>query len=211
MPSATAGTTAAEPVSDGQPTIVSRRLACTNRVWNVYFTHVTDGPAEVVDYLVVEPKNRSTANVTGVAILPVVNGRIGLVRIGRVALDAVFIEAPKGFIDAGEDAQSAAQRELTEETGLVCDASDIVALGSVTPEASTLAARTGLFAALRCRPVEGARDAEIGLSGFTFVSLAEARSLAAGDGIEDATTVAALYRLFAKAESDPMVRAALMG
>lgn len=211
MRSVTVGTVADERVSDRRTRVQSRRIACTNRVWNVYFTHVTDGAADVPDYLVMEPKIRIAGDVTGVAVLPIVSGKIGLLRIHRVALDAPFLEAPKGFVDPGEDAKAAAHRELVEETGLACEPGELVALGSMTPEASTLAARIKLFAALRCRPTGAALDAELGLGALEFSSLARVRDMMGTAEIEDAATLVALYRLLAIADGDVMVRAALMG
>lgn len=190
--------------------ILSRRIACSNRVWNVYFTHVKDGAAEVLDYLVMEPKTRIAGDVTGVVVLPIVDGQIGLLTIHRVALNAPVVESPKGFVDPGEEAVGAALRELTEETGLVCAAEDIVDLGSMTPEASTLAARIRMFAALRCHPTGTALDDEVGLAAFDFILVDRVRAMMAASEIEDAATLVALYRLFAKADADPMVRAALM-
>lgn len=190
--------------------ILSRRIACTNRVWNVYFTHVKDGVAEVPDYLVMEPKTRIAGDVTGVAVLPILDGKIGLLTIDRVALNAPVIESPKGFIDPNEDAMAAALRELTEETGLVCAPADLVDLGSVMPEASTLAARVRLFAALRCHPTGTALDDEVGLGALGFIPFERVRAMMAASEIEDAATLVALYRLFAAADSDAMVRGALM-
>ncbi len=207
MPNAMVGTMAAE----RRTHIVSRRIACSNRVWNVYFTHVKDGAAEVPDYLVMEPKTRMAGDVTGVVILPIVEQRIGLLTIHRVALDAPVVESPKGFVDPGEEAVGAALRELTEETGLVCAPADIVDLGSMTPEASTLAARIRLFAALCCHPTGTALDDEVGLAAFDFIAVDRVRAMMAASEIEDAATLVALYRLFAKADTDPMVRAALIG
>jgi 8-oxo-dGTP pyrophosphatase MutT (NUDIX family) len=206
MPNAMDGTMAAE----RRMNILSRRVACSNRVWNVYFTHVKDGSAEVADYLTMEPKTRIADGVTGVAVIPVVDRRIGLLTIHRVALDAPVVESPKGFVDAAEEAAGAALRELTEETGLVCAPADIVDLGSMTPEGSTLAARVRLFAALRCHPSGTALDDEVGLGAFDFVPVDRVRSMMADSKIEDAATLIALYRLFAKADADPMVRAVLM-
>jgi hypothetical protein len=68
-----------------------------------------------------------------------------------------------------------------------------------------------LFAALRCHPSGTALDDEVGLGAFDFVPVDRVRSMMANSEIEDAATLIALYRLFAKADADPMVRAALMG
>lgn len=53
-------------------------------------------------------------------IIPVTDkGRLVMLNQYRYAVQKVFIEFPAGKIDQGENALQTAQRELTEETGLV--------------------------------------------------------------------------------------------
>ncbi len=55
------------------------------------------------------------------AVVPVFsNGDIMLIRQFRYPLLQTFYEVPAGKIDAGEDPEKTALRELKEETGLVC-------------------------------------------------------------------------------------------
>jgi ADP-ribose pyrophosphatase len=194
MPSATAGTMV---TPEMDISVASRRLVAENKVWNVYFARVIEGERVTPDYLVVEPKHRIAESVTGVCVLPIMDGKIGLVRIHRVAMAATFLEAPKGFVDAGEEAAGAALRELGEETGLTCEAGNVISLGSVTPEASTLAARVNLFAALDCR-LERAREEEMGIHGLEFHAPEDVLAMAASSRIEDATTLAAIYRFMGR-------------
>src|SRR5512142_2990126 len=106
-----------DPASDGAAVrIVSRRLIGENSRFHVFFEHVADGQGhEVPDYLVVAPKRQSGNMVTGVAILPVIDGKIGLVRIYRPAIRDWSWEIPHGFVEEGEEAHASAIRELVEE------------------------------------------------------------------------------------------------
>ncbi|HYW34000.1 MAG TPA: NUDIX hydrolase [Balneolaceae bacterium] len=55
------------------------------------------------------------------AVLPVFpNGDVMLIKQFRYPLDKVFCEVPAGKIDAGEEPEKTAIRELEEEAGLIC-------------------------------------------------------------------------------------------
>jgi len=56
------------------------------------------------------------------AVVPVFdNGDIMLIEQYRYPLQRAFYEVPAGKIDAGEDREKTATRELKEETGLICE------------------------------------------------------------------------------------------
>lgn len=66
----------------------------------------------------------------GVTILPVdVDGTVYCVRQYRYVFGRMTLEACAGKLEYGEDPRSAALRELSEETGLVCD--ELIELGEV--------------------------------------------------------------------------------
>lgn len=69
----------------------------------------------------------------GSGVCAVRDGRICLVRQYRVALGRMSLEIPAGKLEAGEDPAVCAARELTEETGLVADRLELVAVSAGAP------------------------------------------------------------------------------
>jgi len=177
----------------------NRQLACENSQFHIFFDELTlQGRTTVSDYLVVAPKRVAADLVTGVAILPVVDGKIGLIRIYRHPIQQYSWEIPRGFIDQREASASAAGRELKEETGLDCKPEAIRSLGFITPDGGILAARVQLFAAMKCVKEREYAPAEIGHRELRFFCIQEVEEMILRSEIQDPSTVIAffMYRQF---------------
>lgn len=174
--------------------IAGRRLACENSRFTVYFDHVVDSCGnEVADYLVVAPKNPGVNLVTGVVILPVLDGLVGLLRIDRPAIRSCSWELPQGFVDQGETDTAAALRELVEETGLAVEEDHCFSLGFITPDSGVLAARIHLFLVDAAHLVQD-KERELGHRVFQFVPVPEFERMIRQSEIQDASTLAAWCR-----------------
>lgn len=182
-------------LEDDMPiTRANRRLMCENSKFSVYFDHVIDQAGfEIRDYLVVAPRNTGKNFVTGVAVLPVVDGNVGLVRIFRPALQAYCWEIPHGFVDEGETNKASATRELLEETGLVADPARIASLGFIAPDSGIIAARVELFAAEGGK-VEKRGGGELGVREFRFFPFEVFERMIMDSGVQDTFTLAAWCR-----------------
>ena len=171
--------------------VVDRRLVCENTKFFIYFDHVIDkAGSEVRDYLVVAPKNAGENLVTGVAILPIVDGQVGLIRIYRPAIRAYSWEIPHGFVDEGESDNLSALRELLEETGLTVKAEYFSSLGYITPDSGILAARVHLFLAESCYTTQPIQR-ELGLREFHLFPFREFEEMIGRSEIQDTFTLAA--------------------
>ncbi len=178
---------------------------CENTVFSVYFDHVSGaGGDDVPHYLSIIPKQATADGITGVCILPVRAGRLGLIRLFRHPLARWGWEVPKGFIDAEESPQQAAIRELVEETGFSVAIESVRLLGTITPESGVIKGRTRLFSAVLGDPVaeQAAISRELGHSKLQFFDRAEIANLIAAGEIEDACTLSTLYMYFAQPGSE---------
>ncbi len=79
------------------------------------------------------------------------NGKVILVKQYRHPVDEILIELPGGFIDKGEDPQTAIERELLEETGY--EFSQVNLIGKVAGNPGVLSGYTHLFLASGGRKV----------------------------------------------------------
>ena len=183
--------------------LVKRTLTNENRMWRVYADHIrgSDG-TEVEDYLVIAPKSARDDLIGGVTVLPIQDGKLVLLRSYRHAVERFEWEAPRGFVDLGEEPAIAALRELEEEAGLLCVAENLRSLGALAPEAGTIRARVALFAALDCKPGGTIDGSELGLGRPHSFTVGEVEAMLSRFEIDDATTLAAIHGYLRLARAD---------
>ncbi|MDQ3185881.1 MAG: NUDIX hydrolase [Pseudomonadota bacterium] len=174
----------------------SRRLACENTVFSVFLDHVTGTHGhEVLQYLSVLPKGGAEGTVTGVGVLPIKDGKLGLIRIFRHPLSRWSWEVPRGLVDTGETAEQAAVRELREETGFAVKSAQLVTLGVMAPEAGVIAGRVRLFSVtLEKDENVGAVDGELGHGELAFFRRDEITAMIESGGIQDGCTMSAILK-----------------
>ena len=180
--------------------LVERRLAASNAKFDVFFDHV-DGPdGPVPNYLMVRPKVLHADTVSGVCVLPEVDGRVGLMRVRRPHFAEAIWVAPSGFVEPDEATPASALRELEEETGLTCDPRDLRPLGLLLLDPAVLEARVALFVAQGARPIPaagGGAGGELGVGALTFFAPDALEELALASPHMDGGTVAACLRYLA--------------
>jgi len=125
-----------------------------------------------------------------VAMVPVeADGTVVLIRQFRLATGGVMLEIPAGIVDPGEDAVTAAQRELREETGL--RATKLTQIGEFFASPGFLTELMTIFLAegLEPAPLDADEDEDIVIR---RVSLDEAVRLVEDGQIKDAKSVAGI-------------------
>lgn len=125
----------------------------------------------------------------GVAVLPVRDGKIGLVRQYRYPIGAFCWEIPRGFADSDDTAMEA-ERELAEETGATGVA--MVALGALHPDTGILDSTVRLF--LAELPDEATFAAVDEVDDAVWLPIGEVLAMIGDGTITDSFTVAAASR-----------------
>lgn len=183
--------------------LLKRTLIFENSKNEAFSDHIKwkDGQS-VKDYLVVAPKVKTQNLVTGVSILPVYEGKFGLIRVYRHAIADLVWEVPRGFIDEDESLLASARRELKEETGLICEEEDMKSMGVIAPEAGTMAARVQLFVALNCVKEGSFNAEEFGHQELRFFSSLEVHKMIMNSEIQDPGTIIIFLKLHSSHHQD---------
>lgn len=180
---------------DAEITVRARRLVFENTVFSVYADHVADKNGnEVPQYLSVVPKYLLADSIAGVAVLPVRDGKVGLIRVFRHPLEKWSWEAIKGHAEPGEDARDAAARELLEESDYSVAADKFIDLGAIAPEGGVIEGRSRLFVGMLTEQDEKVVTPELGHGEPVFYSQDEIDDLIERGEIEDASTVVLLLK-----------------
>lgn len=181
--------------------ISKHRLVCENIRFSVFLDTVEMGGKIVVDdYMSIKPKTRNDGQITGVATLPIIDGKYGLLNIYRPPIQDFSWELPGGFIEPNETPALSAKRELEEEAGLICEEKDLVHLGSFHPLPGLVSGKLCIFSAEKCEPALQTEKPEFGISRFEWFSEEEIEDLI-GKGLVDMAAALAFQRrtkLFSK-------------
>lgn len=174
----------------------SRELVCENTVFSVFLDHVSSpGGHDVGRYLSVLPKQETEQGVTGVGVLPIKDGKLGLIHVFRHPMRLWSWEIPKGFVDPGETPPQAALRELEEETGFAVQPALLKPMGTVAPEPGVIKGRIRLYSvvlsAVDAPTCMAAND--LGHGEIRFFELREIIDLISCGEMEDACTLSALW------------------
>jgi 8-oxo-dGTP pyrophosphatase MutT (NUDIX family) len=177
--------------------VLRRRRVLTNQRFEVYLDDLQlPAGGRVPDFLIVKPRVLDAQRVSGVCVLPEVDGRVGLMRSYRHQLGASIWQAVSGFVEKGERTRTTALREVHEETGLDTRARDLVSLGRFFPEPGLVEGALSLYVA-RCRHTGRAAEEEIGIGRLRFFTRAELARLLTRPDVGGSTLVAC-YRYLSR-------------
>lgn len=126
----------------------------------------------------------------GVAILPVYNGQVLLVRHFRHATRKWHLEIPRGFGTPGKSTKESARQELWEETK--AKVSQFTSLGRIYPDSGMTSSHVELFYAV----VESYGNAEAyeAISEIHLITVYEFEHLIRSNEVSDSFTLAAYAR-----------------
>ena len=165
--------------------ITKQELVHNGPVVSTWFAHVRTPDGDMVGREIVRHPG-------AVAVVPVIDGHVVLIRQYRVAVDAVVLELPAGKLDiAGEDPAAAAARELEEETGFV--AANLELMGSLLNSPGFCDERIHVYLAEDLSAGEPHADgAEEAHSEIVHIPTSDVRDMVMSGQVEDAKTLIGL-------------------
>jgi ADP-ribose pyrophosphatase len=182
-------------MTEGPLNLIRRKLVGENRYFSVFFDSLDEeGQSVTDDYLVLSPRNHTANRIFGAGVLPVREGKIGLLEIYRHPMGRYSWELPGGFVEEGETPIDTAKRELSEEAGVTCKTEHLHDLGIIAPFPSSLGGQIQIFVAFNCYPSDEGSTPELGHKQFKWFTNSEVESMIAEEEIIESGTLIALYR-----------------
>jgi ADP-ribose pyrophosphatase len=132
----------------------------------------------------------SAADQGGAAVLPVIDGRVVLMRHERHATRKKHWEIPRGFAASGETPAETARREAVEEIGI--SAPEIIDIGSVYPDTGASNVHTRLYLARITGT--GHVEANEGIDELKVVTADELDEMLRAEQVTDSFTLAAILQ-----------------
>lgn len=171
---------------------LAERQLSTKRIYDGCVIHVR------VDEVLLPDGNKSVREIVehngAVSVLPIdENGKVYMVKQFRYAFGEVMLEVPAGKLDSkSEDWESAASRELSEETGM--RAKRLIYLGDIRPSVAIFTEVIHMYAAVGLTAGEIHLDEDEFLENYTY-SLDELTEMVMRGEITDAKTIASVLKV----------------
>jgi 8-oxo-dGTP pyrophosphatase MutT (NUDIX family) len=163
---------------------LAERVVYTNRFVTVYDDDVRFADGRAGTYIRVV----QSGGLPGVVMLPLADGRIGLVRVYRYPVGAWEWGLPRGLAHGG-DPEATARTELAEELG--APPRQLTSLGRVHPDSGTLASVVHMFAAGYAVQASAPQDTGE-VAAVRWVPVPELLAAIAAGDITDGFTLAAV-------------------
>lgn len=128
----------------------------------------------------------------GIVVVPVRDGRIGLIHVYRYCIQQPSWEMPRGLVEQDESAAQAAEREMREELGH--EARVCRHLGRIYADTGLISRHIDVFVCDAGDPIAKEHDQLEAIGDVRWVTAAELRQMMASDQITCGISLAALMR-----------------